>query len=102
MLTTFDIKIPVRRAYHSRLNEVDWSNPELGAYTSDHMLVCDYSDGGWQTAEIQPFGPFTLSPTTLALHYGQTIFEGMKAFRTKDGRIHIFRPDRHYERLTST
>ena len=55
-----------------------------------------------QPPEILPFGPFTLSPTTLALHYGQTIFEGMKAFRTEDGRIHIFRPDRHYERLVRT
>jgi branched-chain amino acid aminotransferase len=84
---------------HSRIHEVDWDNLELGAYTSDHMLVCDYSGGQWKTPEILPFGPFSLSPTTLALHYGQTIFEGMKAFRTEDGRIHIFRPDRHYERL---
>ena len=91
--------IPVRRAYRSRHSEVDWDNLELGTYTSDHMLVCDYAEGGWQQPEIMPFGPFVLSPTTLALHYGQTIFEGMKAFRTEDGRIHIFRPERHYERL---
>jgi branched-chain amino acid aminotransferase len=102
MLTTSDIHIPVKRAHQSRLNEVDWNNLELGTYTSDHMLVCDYSDGCWQTPEIQPFGPFSLSPTTLALHYGQTVFEGLKAFRTEEGRIHIFRPDRHYERLVRT
>ena len=91
--------IAVHRAYRSRHSEVDWDNLELGTYVSDHMLVCDYAAGGWQQPEIQPFGPFTLSPTTLALHYGQTIFEGMKAFRTEDGRIHIFRPERHYQRL---
>jgi branched-chain amino acid aminotransferase len=102
MLTTSDIHIPVRRAHQSRLKEVDWNNIELGSYTSDHMLVCDYSDGRWQNPEIIPFGPFSLSPTTLALHYGQTIFEGLKAFRTEDGRIHIFRPERHYERLVRT
>jgi branched-chain amino acid aminotransferase len=102
MLTIADFHIPVKRAHQSRLNEVDWNNLELGAYTSDHMLVCDYSDGRWQTPEIQPFGPFLLSPTTLALHYGQTVFEGLKAFRTEEGRIHIFRPDRHYERLVRT
>jgi branched-chain amino acid aminotransferase len=102
MLTSADIHIPVKLAYQSRLNEVDWSNLELGTYTSDHMLVCDYSDGRWQNPEIQPFGPFLLSPTTLALHYGQTVFEGLKAFRTGDGRIHIFRPERHYERLVRT
>jgi branched-chain amino acid aminotransferase len=91
--------IPVHRAYRSRHSEVDWDNLELGSYTSDHMLVCDYTKGRWQQPEIQPFGPFSLSPTTLALHYGQTIFEGMKAFRTEGGRIHVFRPDRHYERM---
>jgi branched-chain amino acid aminotransferase len=91
--------IAVNRVYHSRHSEVDWDNLQLGTYTSDHMLVCDYSAGRWEQAEIQPFGPFLLSPTTLALHYGQTIFEGMKAFRTEEGRIHIFRADRHYERL---
>jgi branched-chain amino acid aminotransferase len=102
MQTTSDFYIPVKQAYQSRLHEVDWNNLELGTYVSDHMLVCDYSDGRWQTPEIQPFGPFSLSPTTLALHYGQTIFEGLKAFRAEDGRVHIFRPDRHYERLVRT
>src|SRR5580658_2726706 len=102
MLTTSDIQIPVKRAQQSRLNEVDWDNIDLGTYTSDHMLVCDYSDGRWRTPEIMPVSPFLLSPTTLALHYGQTIFEGLKAFRTEDDRIHIFRPDRHYERLLRT
>jgi branched-chain amino acid aminotransferase len=102
MATTTAPHIPVRRASRSRISEVDWHNLELGAAVSDHMLVCDFTDGRWQPAEIQPFGPFSLSPTTLALHYGQTMFEGMKAFRTADDRVHIFRPDRHYERLLKT
>ena len=102
MATTTDLRIPVTRASRTRIHEVDWNNPELGAAVSDHMLVCDFADGRWQEPEIQPFGPFTLSPTTLALHYGQTIFEGLKAFRTGQGRVHIFRPDRHYERLART
>lgn len=79
--------------------QVDLDNPELGVYTTDHMLICDYTDGRWLRPEIIPFGAFSLLPTTLAFHYGQTIFEGMKAFRTVDGRIHIFRPEKHYERL---
>ncbi|HLI93823.1 MAG TPA: branched-chain amino acid aminotransferase [Puia sp.] len=102
MSTTTDFQIRVSRASRSRLQEVDWTNLELGASVSDHMFVCDFADGRWQAPEIAPFGPFTLSPTTLALHYGQTIFEGMKAFRTVDGRVHIFRPDRHYDRLVRT
>jgi branched-chain amino acid aminotransferase len=94
--------VPVNRAYQTRLGEVDWGNLETGRYVSDHMLVCDYTGGKWQQAEIVPYGPFSLPPTSLVFHYGQTIFEGMKAFRTADGRVQIFRPDKHYERLLKT
>ena len=94
--------VPVSRVYQSRLGEVDWDNLETGRYVSDHMLVCDYAGGKWQQAEIVPYGPFSLLPTSLVFHYGQTIFEGMKAFRTEDGRVQIFRPDKHYERLVKT
>jgi branched-chain amino acid aminotransferase len=94
--------IPVRRAYKSRLPEVDWDNLQPGAVFTDHMFISDFADGEWQGAEIVPFGPFSLLPTSLVFHYGQTIFEGMKAFRTEDDRIHIFRPEKHYQRLTRT
>jgi branched-chain amino acid aminotransferase len=96
--------IAIRRAHRSHLGDIDWDHDplEMGVHTSDHMLVCDYTDGEWQKAEIIPYGSFTLLPTSLAFHYGQTIFEGMKAFRTVDGRVHIFRPDKHYRRLERT
>src|ERR1700722_6704022 len=94
--------VPVNRAYQTRLGEVDWDNLETGRYVSDHMLVCDYTGGKWQQEEIVPYGAFSLPPTSLVFHYGQRIFEGMKAFRTADGRVHIFRPDKHYERLLRT
>jgi branched-chain amino acid aminotransferase len=92
-------RIATRKTRHSRIGEVDWDKLVFGQYTADHMLVCDYAGETWQKPEIIPFGDFSLSPTALCLHYGQTIFEGMKAFRLDDGRINIFRPDRHYERL---
>jgi branched-chain amino acid aminotransferase len=91
--------IPVRKAARSRLPEVDWDHLEFGAHTSDHMLVADYAGGAWKEAQVLPFANFSLSPTALGLHYGQTIFEGMKAFRMEDGSINIFRPQKHYERL---
>jgi branched-chain amino acid aminotransferase len=94
--------IPVRRAYRSRHSEVDWDNLELGQHNSDHMLVCDYAEGAWQQPEIIPYGAFALLPSSLVFHYGQAIFEGLKAFRTSEGHIHIFRPDKHYERLLKT
>jgi len=84
----------------SRLHEVDWNNLEFGKYFTDHMLICDYAEGEWQQPQIVPFGDLRVSPVALALHYGQTIFEGMKAFRMRDEVINIFRQDKHYERMS--
>src|SRR5579859_3996604 len=77
-------------------------NLQPGSVFTDHMLICDFADGQWKDAEIVPFGPFSLLPTSLVFHYGQAIFEGMKAFRTEDDRVHIFRPEKHYDRLLKT
>jgi branched-chain amino acid aminotransferase len=91
--------IAIRKSRQSRISEVDFDQLEFGKYIADHMLVCDYADGEWQTPQIVPYSNLSLSPATLALHYGQTIFEGMKAFRMDDGRINIFRIDKHYRRM---
>jgi branched-chain amino acid aminotransferase len=101
MITQNDIgtDIPVRKVTYSRIHEVDFDNLEFGKYVSDHMLICDYSNGEWGRAQIVPFANLSLSPSTLALHYGQTVFEGMKAFRMDDGRVNIFRIGRHYDRF---
>lgn len=95
-------EITVRKTTHSRVHEVNFDQIEFGKYISDHMLVCDYANGEWQQPQIVPFANLSLSPSTLALHYGQTVFEGMKAFRMKDGRINIFRIDRHYDRFVKS
>ncbi len=92
-------EIPVRKTLHSKLNEVDFNHLEFGKYVADHMLVCDYGNGAWKSAQVVPYANLSLSPTTLALHYGQTVFEGMKAFTMEDGRINIFRMDKHYNRF---
>jgi branched-chain amino acid aminotransferase len=91
--------IKIRKTGHSKIQEVDFDNLEFGKYISDHMLVCDYDDGEWQAPMIVPFANLSLSPSTLALHYGQTVFEGMKAFRMNDERINIFRIEKHYDRF---
>jgi len=91
--------IKTLRTTNSRISEVDFNHLEFGKYISDHMLVCDYANGGWKQPQIVPYANLSLSPSALALHYGQTVFEGMKAFRMKDGRINIFRIDKHYERF---
>src|SRR3978361_992155 len=69
------------------------SAPGFGRYFTDHMVVIDYDDGQWHDARVVPYGPLTLDPATMVLHYGQEIFEGLKAYRQPDGSLASFRPD---------
>lgn len=87
------LSVKVTRTTHSHLNEVDWNNLPFGKIFSDHMLVMDYKNGEWQQPEIVPFGNLSLHPATSAIHYGQSIFEGMKANKTANGDVLIFRPE---------
>jgi branched-chain amino acid aminotransferase len=97
MLQTIAIKVtPVQE---SKINAVDWENLPFGKVFSDHMLVMDYKDGAWQDAEIVPFGPIAMHPAMSAIHYGQSIFEGMKANKTVNGDLLIFRPDMNAKRF---
>jgi branched-chain amino acid aminotransferase len=91
--------IPVERTKQSRLSTIDFKNLGFGNYISDHMLVSDYNNGTWQDPKVVPFGDIAMSPAMLSLHYGQAIFEGMKAFKNKHGELVIFRPQRHFQRL---
>jgi branched-chain amino acid aminotransferase len=95
-------EISIRKVRRSGIEEVDFENLEFGKYIADHMLVCDYYAGEWQAPQIVPFANLSMSPATLALHYGQSVFEGMKAFRMQDGTINIFRIDKHYDRLVKS
>lgn len=98
-MTTLTTSIPVQRVSKSRLTEVDFNNLEFGKYMADHMVVVDYINGKWQEPTIVPYGDMMMSPAMLSLHYGQSVFEGMKAFYTKDNHINIFRPHKHSARF---
>ncbi len=93
------LSIKVTPTAHSRIGEVDFDNLPFGRIFSDHMLVMDYKDGEWQQPEIMAFGNLSLHPATSAIHYGQSIFEGMKANKTEDGEILIFRPEMNAHRF---
>ena len=95
-------EILIRKTSHSKLREVDFQHLEFGKYVSDHMLVCDFRDGKWHQPQVVPFANLSVNPAALALHYGQTVFEGMKAFSMVNGEINIFRIDRHYERFVKS
>ena len=72
----------------------------FGHVFTDHMFVMDYSSKeGWHNAKIMPYSPLTMDPSTMVLHYGQAVFEGIKAFKTEDDKVLLFRPTRHANRL---
>ena len=75
--------IQIERVKKSRISTIDFSNLGFGNHISDHMLVAEYKNGEWQDAKIVPYGDMALSPAMLSLHYGQSVFEGMKAFKNK-------------------
>lgn len=83
----------------SRLASVNMEQPEFGKECADHMFSAEYQNGEWKDPQIIPFGNLEMSPAMLSLHYGQSVFEGMKAFRMQDGRISVFRPEKHWERF---
>ena len=96
----FDIK--VNRTQTSRISDVDWDNLPFGKVFSDHMLVMEYANGAWQTPEISEFQNLQMHPASSVLHYGQTIFEGMKASKTAEGDILVFRPEMNAKRFVES
>lgn len=94
-----NIGIETERVAQSRIHEIDFNNIPFGRKFSDHMLVLDYANGEWSAPRIRPYGKMELSPSCLGLHYGQTIFEGMKAYRNQQGEVTLFRPADNFARL---
>ena len=101
-MLTDAIAIDITTTKASRLAEVDFTDLKFGKTFADHMFVADYRDGRWQDFRIEPYADLQLSPATSALHYGQSIFEGLKAYRLDDGQVVIFRPDKNAARMAAS
>lgn len=95
-------KIKITTTQHSRLSQVNFDDIPFGKVFSDHMFVADYKDGKWINPRIEPFGSFSMHPACMGLHYGQSIFEGMKASKSHDDRPLLFRPEMHARRLNAS
>jgi branched-chain amino acid aminotransferase len=93
------MQFPVKTAGTLRYQTFDFSNIAFGKVCADHMLVADYKDGQWQDVRIVPYGDISFEPSLAALHYGQSIFEGMKAYKDINGGINIFRPYENWQRF---
>lgn len=89
---TAALNINVQKVKTSKLEDFSLQNLPFGKYFTDHMLEADYEDGEWKSVEIKPYQPLLMDPSTAALHYGQAIFEGIKAYKDDSGVVSIFRP----------
>ena len=92
-------RIRVERTSSSRLREVDFAKVGFSAVFSDHMFTAEYGDGRWKEGVIRPYGPISLSPSVSGLHYGVSVFDGMKAHKSPEGRPLLFRPLEHARRF---
>ena len=96
------IDIDIQTVGNSRIEEIDFHNIPFGKIFSDHMLVADCVDGIWSKAKIIPYGPIPMCPSISALHYGQAIFEGMKAVKSPEGEVLLFRPLENFKRFNNS
>ena len=92
-------EIDIVKASNSKINSVDFENLNFGNIFTDHMLICDFKEGKWQKPIIKQYEPFLIDPSAKVFHYGQAIFEGMKAYKDENDDVWMFRPDQNYERF---
>lgn len=97
MIASMDINIT--KAERSKLQDINFEDLPFGRYFSDHMLEADFEGGEWKNVEIKPYQPLLLYPSVVALHYGQAIFEGIKAYKNQNGDAFIFRPHDNFKRF---
>ncbi|MBL4658626.1 MAG: branched-chain amino acid aminotransferase [Flavobacteriales bacterium] len=100
--TENSVNIKISQTEATRVGSVDFHNIPFGKVFSDHMFLVDYKDGEWSNPVIRPFGNLSLSPAISALHYGQAIFEGMKAYKDVNGIVKVFRPEANYKRFNKS
>jgi branched-chain amino acid aminotransferase len=101
-MNTIEDRITIKRATVSKIDKVNWDTLGFGKVFSDHIFVADFINREWQDGKIIPYGEMPIEPTMCTLHYGQTIFEGLKAYNTVDGGVNIFRPDRNAKRMSDS
>ncbi len=95
-------EIDIVRASSTKINEVDFENLAFGNTFTDHMLICDFREGKWNKPIIKPYEPFLIDPSAKVFHYGQAIFEGMKAYKDENDDVWLFRPDQNLERFNKS
>ena len=94
--------INITNVTSSKIKDLNLENIVFGKHFTDYMLEANYENGQWTSVEIKPYQPLLLDPSLAALHYGQAIFEGIKAYKTEDGGTYIFRPYENFKRFNKS
>jgi len=102
MNTISNLDIDIFPVSKSHIHDVDFENLSFGSIFTDYMLICDYIDGVWQKPIIKAYEPFMMDPSSKVFHYGQAIFEGMKAYKDEQNDVWLFRPDENYHRFNKS
>jgi branched-chain amino acid aminotransferase len=95
-------EIDIAKVPTSKIDSVDFENLSFGTVFTDHMFVCDFREGKWHKPQIMPYEPFLLDPSAKVFHYGQAIFEGMKAYKDEADAVWLFRPDQNFDRFNKS
>ncbi len=96
------LEIDIIKASASKIDNIDFENLAFGNVFTDHMLICDFKEGAWQKPIIKPYEPFLIDPSAKVFHYGQAIFEGMKAYKDVNEDVWLFRPDENFHRFNKS
>lgn len=102
MTLTNTQEISIVKAQDTKINDVDFNQLDFGRVFTDHMFVCDFSNGKWNNPSVLPYQKLSIDPSARVFHYGQAVFEGMKAYKDEDGKVWLFRPQENYERINKS
>jgi len=92
----------IQKTENSRISTFDPNNFSFGSTFIDHMIICEYENGKWGDVKLVPYGPIPFTPAMMGVNYGQACFEGMKAYKDKDGQVFLFRPEKNFERINKS
>ncbi len=101
-MSRYNTPLSIETAAVSKIDQVDFSNLAFGNIFSDHMLVCDFKNGAWEIPKIMPYQNISIAPSARVFHYGQAIFEGMKAYKDNSGDAWLFRPEENFKRFNTS
>ena len=102
MSTTQTNKIEIIKATSTKISAVDFDNLNFGEVFTDHLFECNFKNGQWQNPVVKPYAPILMDPSSKVFHYGQAIFEGMKAYKDANDAIWLFRPDENFKRFNNS